>query len=107
MNNLLHQKCFNHKHREAVARCPECGRFFCRECITEHDDRVLCTYCLQNIIAGSQKNSSPFSGLYQVCRFITGTFLLWLAFYYIGLTLLSIPTSFHEGAIWSGDWLGG
>ena len=44
--NLSQQRCFNHTSREAVARCPECGRFFCRECITEHDDRVLCAVCL-------------------------------------------------------------
>ena len=44
---LAHQRCFNHATREAVARCPECHHFFCRECITEHDDRVLCTGCLK------------------------------------------------------------
>ena len=35
--------------REAVARCPECTQFFCRECITEHDDRVLCSACLKKL----------------------------------------------------------
>ena len=32
MNDLLYQRCFNHVLREAVARCPECLRYFCREC---------------------------------------------------------------------------
>jgi hypothetical protein len=49
MQNLLLQRCFNHGMREAAARCPECGRFYCRECITEHDDRVLCSACLKKL----------------------------------------------------------
>ena len=106
MNNLSHQKCYNHQHREAVALCPECKRFFCRECITEYDDRLLCAQCLEKINIASHKASSRFNTLLGVVRFISGTFLLWLAFYYIGLVLLSIPTIFHEGTIWSGDWLG-
>ncbi len=28
MEDLLHQRCFNHMLREAVARCPECGATF-------------------------------------------------------------------------------
>ena len=49
MQNLAHQRCFNHAVREAVARCPECGQCFCRECITEHDDRVVCAACLKKL----------------------------------------------------------
>ena len=49
MQNSFHQRCFNHAGREAVARCPECGQFFCRECITEHEDRVLCSACLKKL----------------------------------------------------------
>ena len=105
MNDLLQQKCYNHKHREAAARCPECTRFFCRECITEHDDRVLCTQCLENIITNSQKKSSSLGVIYQVFRFISGTIIIWLAFYYIGIMLLSLPTDFHEGSIWPDYWL--
>jgi hypothetical protein len=107
MNNLLHQKCYNHKLREAVAMCPECKRFFCRECITEHDDRVLCTYCLDNININSKYDLSHLSILYQAGRFAIGVIILWLAFYYIGVILLSLPTTFHEGSIWSVDWIGG
>ena len=42
MEDLVHQRCFNHMLREAVACCPECRRYFCRECVTEHEDKVLC-----------------------------------------------------------------
>jgi hypothetical protein len=48
MNGLaLHQRCWNHEHREAVCRCPECGRPYCRECVSEHETRLLCAVCLR------------------------------------------------------------
>ena len=49
MRSLSLQRCFNHAHREAAARCPECTHFYCRECITEHDDRVICAACLRKL----------------------------------------------------------
>lgn len=41
------QRCANHSGREAAARCPDCRSFFCRECVTEHEDRVLCAACIR------------------------------------------------------------
>lgn len=43
---LARQRCWSHAGREAVSRCPECRRFYCRECVTEHDGRLLCVQCL-------------------------------------------------------------
>ena len=51
MAALLANRCLHHPVREAVARCPECGQFFCRECITEHEDRVVCSSCLKRLTA--------------------------------------------------------
>ncbi len=104
MNDLLHQRCHNHKDREAVAQCPECRRFFCRECITEHDDRVLCTRCLEMTLDTGRK-SSALRTIFSAARVVFGVIVLWLAFYYLGQILLSIPMEFHEGTIWS-DWMG-
>lgn len=39
-------RCQQHPVREAIARCPNCRQSFCRECITEHDGRMLCLPCL-------------------------------------------------------------
>lgn len=44
-------RCRNHGEREAVARCPACGNTFCRECITEHEGRMMCTGCLAALLA--------------------------------------------------------
>ncbi len=43
---LRHARCHFHKEREAAARCPHCGRDFCRECITDFDGVVYCRPCL-------------------------------------------------------------
>jgi hypothetical protein len=100
MTNIADQRCFNHARREAVAVCPECKRFFCRECITEHDDRVLCAVCLNTLRKPSLPKRSRFTGLFRFAQFTLGFFTIWLFFYYFGRMLLSIPSSFHEGTLW-------
>jgi hypothetical protein len=47
MSDLARQQCFHHPGREAVVRCPSCLRDYCRECVTEHDERYLCSACLR------------------------------------------------------------
>lgn len=104
MENLLHQRCFNHLLREAVARCPECRRYFCRECVTEHDDKVLCAGCLENKIIPKAARPTRLSRLVRVLYFLLGAMLLWIVFYYIGQILLSLSSEFHEGTLWELDW---
>lgn len=104
-SQIADQRCFNHPNREAAARCPECKRFFCRECITEHDDRILCSSCLKKINKKQIKHSFSFSGLIMTAQSLAGFFIVWLFLYYIGQILISIPSSFHEGTIWSAGWL--
>ncbi|MFC1823359.1 rhomboid family protein [Thermodesulfobacteriota bacterium] len=101
MNDTLHQRCRNHQFREAAARCPECGRYFCRECVTEHDDRVLCTSCLKNNLKASPLRSFRFGSVIRILQLLSGTMIVWLFFYYFGQLLLSLPSSFHDGEIWS------
>lgn len=107
MENLAHQRCFNHRLREAVARCPKCGRYFCRECITEHEDQVLCTPCLNKLLNTSWAGPLHFSGFIRAVQFLAGGWVLWVFFYYLGQVLLSLPTSFHEGTLWHSRWWGG
>src|SRR5215471_11171635 len=101
MNELIHQRCTIHWRREAAARCPECGRYFCRECITEHEGRVLCAGCLRKImIPAIKRKRHPFRFLFQFGQLLLGILLLWLFFYYVGSILQAIPTSFHDGTLW-------
>ncbi len=102
---LSQQRCYHHRSREAVVRCPECGRFFCRECVTEHDQRMLCSTCLAGIrrkrFAGERIWIHTMGQLIQSCL---GFMLIWYAFYLIGLMLLAIPDAFHEGTVWDARW---
>jgi hypothetical protein len=100
---LASKRCANHWQREAAARCPECGRFFCRECVTEHEDRILCAACVKNLVSGSKKTSTPVTVLFRTIQVLIAFFVLWIFFYSIGRTLLLLPDEFHEGTVWQED----
>jgi hypothetical protein len=100
MPSLAQQHCLNHSAREAVAQCPECHYFFCRECIAEHDDRILCAACLRQISLKIQKGPSRWRILGPAGVGFAGLLTAVLFFYLIGQFLLLIPTSFHDGTLW-------
>ena len=96
---IAQERCSNHAAREAVARCPECGRYFCRECISEHDGRAICAFCLKRL---SRKPAGRYrlAGLARIVQVFIGVLLLWTSFYLLGKALLAIPSSFHDMATW-------
>jgi hypothetical protein len=100
VTSLSHRRCFNHAGREAAARCPSCGNFFCRECITEHEGRMICSRCLQPEVEGSVKRRF-IRGVARVLQVLAGTLLLWLAFFLAGRILLELPSTFHEGTFFT------
>ena len=97
MTVLSSQRCYHHAAREAVARCPSCHHYYCRECSTEHEGRMLCASCL-----AQQTTAQPASR--RVLRFITtpaalliGLIASWLFFQSLGGLLVRLPAAFHEG----------
>lgn len=104
MASLIHQRCFNHALREAAARCPECQRFYCRECITEHEDRVLCAECLKNLARIAPPQRGTFRGIVRGSQLACGILVAWLLFYWLGDLLLSIEPALHEGTVWKEKW---
>jgi hypothetical protein len=96
--NIARERCSNHASREAVARCPECGRTFCRECVSEHDGRVICAFCLKRLSTNSVRRYR-LARLVPLIQVLMGVLLLWTSFYLLGKALLTIPSSFHEMAI--------
>ena len=99
MATLIAHRCLHHPVREAVARCPECAQFFCRECITEHDDRVVCSSCLKRLTAKTEARRRNFAPLWRVSAAVCGMLVAWLFFFAVGRMLVNIPSSFHEGGI--------
>ena len=105
MQNLAHQRCFNHAVREAVARCPECGQCFCRECITEHDDRVVCAACLKKLTRQPLARRTVLVRFLRLVRCACGILIAWFFFFLIGESLMKLPASFHEGTLWQVPWM--
>ena len=105
MSALVSQRCFNHALREAAARCPSCGRFFCRECVTEHEGRVLCAACVRTGSTETKAASATLAGVGRVLQAVAGFLIACLFFFCLGLILLSIDSSFHDGSVWKANWL--
>jgi hypothetical protein len=105
MPALIHQRCFNHATREAVARCPECRQHFCRECITEHDDRVICAACLKKLARVPLLKRPAFAGLLRAGQCALGVFMAWFFFHLVAELLLKLPADFHEGTLWEAGWM--
>lgn len=99
------QRCFNHSNREAAARCPECRRFFCRECVAEHEDRVICAACLKKLAAPERAKRRTFSVLTRSMELVVAIFVAWFFFFMIGEGLLRIPASFHDTNVWKAPWV--
>jgi hypothetical protein len=99
------QRCFNHGLREAAARCPECRRFFCRECVAEHDDRVICASCLKKLTVTGLAKHRAFSATVRSVQVVVGILVVWFFFFMIGESLLRLPASFHDTSVWQAPWI--
>jgi hypothetical protein len=105
MTTITQQRCTLHAEREAVALCPGCHRPFCRECVTEHDDRILCAACIHGLVVqGTDAKRARARFLAPLLRAAMGFVVLWLAFYVTGQSLLRLPSAFHEGSLWQPDF---
>jgi hypothetical protein len=107
MKDLLLKRCHNHNDREAAALCSDCKKAFCRECVTEHDDRMFCASCLDNFLKPRASRRFHLSDILTIGQSVLGIFITWLVFYYLAQMLLSLSSSFHEGTIWQSILSGG
>ena len=105
MSTLAHQRCRNHEFREAAVRCPECRQFFCRECVVEFDDRMLCSTCVARAARRPSFNRARFIGVLRLGQVLLGFLCAWLFFYAIGQGLLTFESSFHDATLWRGGFL--
>jgi hypothetical protein len=95
--NLTLQRCLIHADREAVVRCPSCGHYFCRECITEHDQKFLCSSCLQRVTPRVEPANWNAAWLMSIVKMMVGIAVAWFFFYLIGQSLMLIPPNVHDG----------
>ncbi|MBK8475619.1 MAG: hypothetical protein IPL39_04725 [Opitutaceae bacterium] len=95
-------RCVRHAEREAAARCPVCGQPFCRECVVEHEGRLLCSACLakQASPAPAPRAARSFAPLRALLSVGTPALVLWFVFFYAATLLTRIPQNFHDATIW-------
>jgi hypothetical protein len=90
---LSRQRCFHHPAREAVCRCMQCSRSFCRECVVDHDGRLVCSTCLAGapvsgatsnrgrrwraIVAGAAGFVAAWACFYLATQFVVAVVLRW------------------------------
>jgi hypothetical protein len=91
----IHQRCWNHELREAVCRCPACGRDFCRECVTEHESRLLCAACLPLLARTSTARRGTPAPIAALAA-LAGLLLSWWIFYIGGEILLEITARLQQ-----------
>lgn len=96
--DIVHMRCFNHAQREAAARCPQCGRHFCRECVSEHTGRFLCAACMVSLTPDRANAQPARARLRPFLQIVLGIGLLWTLFYAMGAGLLQVPAVFHDQA---------
>lgn len=92
----LPQTCWNHETREAVCRCPVCFRSFCRECVSEHEGRLLCAACLRLAAVAAPPDGPGLRRIAPLAMFVGGFFLAWLIFFGMGKSLLEIVRRLEE-----------
>jgi hypothetical protein len=92
----IQQRCWNHDTREAVCRCPNCGRSFCRECVTEHEARLLCAPCLNKLSRAQPARKSGLRHLLPAAMALSGILLAWIVFYGAGEALLLVTTRMEQ-----------
>lgn len=93
--------CLVHNERPAAARCPSCHRFYCTECITEHEGRLTCASCLEKASEPIEKKTSSV-GLFiaPALQVLIALIVSWLIFLSVAQFLGDIPDEFHDGTVW-------
>ncbi len=86
----LQQRCWNHEGREAVCRCPQCGRSFCRECVTEHESRLLCAACLRVAGQAAAARHGKLRRLLPAAMTLAGVVLAWAIFFGAAESLITV-----------------
>jgi hypothetical protein len=98
---LAKTMCSIYPDRPAAARCPMCRRFFCAECITEHEGRLICTSCLAKITMPSTAIARHWRvPIWPAAQFLGAILVTWLVFPFFAGFLRDLPDEFHDGTIW-------
>ncbi len=96
MTQFTHQRCFVHPSREAVSLCLECRRAFCRECVVDHDGRLICAACLARLNAPAAGRRGALRRLSSAVGVAFAILLCWILFYMFGRMLMLAEPAHHS-----------
>ncbi len=86
----LIQHCWNHEAREAACRCPSCGRTYCRECVSEHEGRLLCAACLAGVTGKRETRAGFADKLTPPTMLLAAILLAWLTYWVMGASVIGL-----------------
>ena len=96
MTGFAYQRCFIHAAREAVARCLECRRAFCRECVVDHEGRLVCAACIASLHAPKARGRGLLRRVFPAAAALLTLIVCWILFYMAGRVLLLNEPSRHS-----------
>ena len=89
----IQQRCWNHESREAVCRCPSCLRSYCRECVTEHESRLLCAACLKSLAQPPRPRRRLWRRLAPSALALAGILASWAVFFACAEAVMTLTDS--------------
>ena len=90
MTPPLQNRCWNHEAREAVCQCPQCGRSFCRECVTEHESRLMCAACLRHAAQAASVRRGRLRRMAAAGLTLAGVILAWAVYFGAAQGLITV-----------------
>lgn len=97
------RRCVRHGTREAAARCPGCGAYFCRECVSEFGGKALCADCLAKMAKRPPTVVRRWTAARESLRLAGAIVVTWASFYVLGRLAAKLPASFHEDSVWAAE----
>lgn len=93
MTEALHRaRCVLHPGREAAGICTRCRRYFCRECVTEHEGRLRCARCLAAEAAPAAREGGSWRASAKAAvRLAIGVLAVWTFFLAVSELLMALP----------------
>lgn len=96
MTQFGQQRCFVHPSREAVSLCLDCHHAYCRECVVDHDGRLICAACLARLRAPLARGNRTLRKIVSAMSTALAILLCWILFYMFGRLLMMAEPARHS-----------